>query len=120
GDITRRSRQPIDEGGQFSSLFISSNRGKRSLALDVKSAKGREIILKLIGDADVLVQNFRPGTMERLGLGVDVIRKKYPRLIYVSIDGVGDSGPYAHKRVYDPIVQALSGFADIQVDPDSG
>jgi len=120
GDITRRSRQPIDAGGQFSSLFISSNRGKRSLALDVKSTKGREIILKLIGDADVLVQNFRPGTMERLGLGVDVIRKKYPRLIYVSIDGVGDSGPYAHKRVYDPIVQALSGFADIQVDPDSG
>ena len=67
--------------------------------------------------ADVLVQNFRPGTMERLGLGHEELRKKYPRLIYVSISGVGDSGPYVKKRVYDPIVQALSGFADIQSQP---
>jgi crotonobetainyl-CoA:carnitine CoA-transferase CaiB-like acyl-CoA transferase len=117
GDITRRSRQPIDKAGHFSSLFISSNRGKRSLAIDVKTAVGREVLTRLLEKADVLVQNFRPGTMERLGLGVDEVRKRYPRLIYVSISGVGDSGPYVKKRVYDPIIQGLSGFADIQSQP---
>jgi crotonobetainyl-CoA:carnitine CoA-transferase CaiB-like acyl-CoA transferase len=63
------------------------------------------------------VQNFRPGTMERLGLGFEQLRKRFPRLIYVSISGVGDSGPYVKKRVYDPIIQGLSGFADIQSQP---
>ena len=65
----------------------------------------------------MLVQNFRPGTMERLGLGPDELRQRHPRLIYVSISGVGDSGPYVKKRVYDPIIQGLSGFADIQSQP---
>ena len=114
GDITRRSRAQIDKAGEFSALFISSNRGKRSLSIDVKSDAGREVMAKLVAQSDVLVQNFRPGTMERLGLGVEELRKKHPRLIYVSISGVGDSGPYVKKRVYDPIIQALSGFADIQ------
>jgi len=71
GDITRRSRASIDKKGEFSALFISSNRGKRSLAIDVKSDAGREVLAKLVAKADVLVQNFRPGTMERLGLGVE-------------------------------------------------
>lgn len=114
GDITRRSRAAIDKAGQFSALFISSNRGKRSISLDIKSEQGAQIARKLVAEADVLVQNFRPGTMERLGLGADDLRQKYPRLIYVSISGVGETGPYAKKRVYDPIVQGLSGFADIQ------
>ncbi|CAN5189225.1 CoA transferase [soil metagenome] len=117
GDITRRSRAAIDKGGEFSALFISSNRGKRSLSIDVKSEAGREVMAKLVAQSDVLVQNFRPGTTERLGLGPDELRKKHPRLIYVSISGVGDSGPYVKKRVYDPIIQALSGFADIQSQP---
>lgn len=117
GDITRRSRAPIDKKGEFSALFISSNRGKRSLAIDVKSEAGREVLAKLVAKADVLVQNFRPGTMERLGLGVDDLRRRHPRLIYVSISGVGDTGPYVKKRVYDPIIQGLSGFADIQSQP---
>jgi crotonobetainyl-CoA:carnitine CoA-transferase CaiB-like acyl-CoA transferase len=117
GDITRRSRAIIDEAGEFSALFISSNRGKRSLAIDVKSEAGREVMARLVAQADVLVQNFRPGTTERLGLGADELRKRHPRLIYVSISGVGDSGPYVKKRVYDPIIQALSGFADIQSQP---
>jgi crotonobetainyl-CoA:carnitine CoA-transferase CaiB-like acyl-CoA transferase len=117
GDITRRSRAPIDEAGEFSALFISSNRGKRSLSIDIKSAAGREVLARLVVQADVLVQNFRPGTMERLGLGPDELRARHPRLIYVSISGVGDSGPYVRKRVYDPIVQALSGFCDIQAQP---
>src|SRR5215212_3318198 len=117
GDITRRSRAAIDKGGEFSALFISSNRGKRSLSIDVKSMAGREILAKLFAQADVLVQNFRPGTMERLGLGADELRQRHPRLIYVSISGVGDTGPYVKKRVYDPIIQGLSGFADIQSQP---
>ncbi len=117
GDITRRSRQTIDKAGNFSALFISTNRGKRSLAIDIKTDIGREVLAKLIGQADVLVQNFRPGTMERLGLGFEQLRKLHPRLIYVSISGVGDSGPYVKKRVYDPIIQGLSGFADIQSQP---
>src|SRR5947208_4857042 len=117
GDITRRSRATIDKDGEFSALFISSNRGKRSLSIDVKSAAGREVLAKLVAQADVLVQNFRPGTMERLGLGVDELRQRHPALIFVSISGVGDSGPYVKKRVYDPIIQALSGFADIQSEP---
>jgi crotonobetainyl-CoA:carnitine CoA-transferase CaiB-like acyl-CoA transferase len=117
GDITRRSRQTIDKAGDFSALFISTNRGKRSLAIDVKTEIGRDVVGKLVGEADVLVQNFRPGAMERLGLGYEDLRKSHPRLIYVSISGVGDSGPYVKKRVYDPIVQALSGFCDIQAQP---
>lgn len=117
GDITRRSRQSISASGEFSALFVSSNRGKRSLALDLKRSEAAEIMRKLITDSDVLVQNFRPGTMERLGLGEPALRELNPRLIYVSISGVGESGPYAKKRVYDPIIQGLSGFADLQAEP---
>ena len=117
GDGARRSRTLIDAAGEFSALFVSCNRGKRSLSIDMKSEAGREVLAKLASQADVLVQNFRPGTMERLGLGHEELRKKFPRLIYVSISGVGDSGPYVKKRVYDPIVQALSGLADIQSQP---
>ena len=87
GDITRRSRATIDKAGEFSALFISSNRGKRSLAIDVKHPSGQEVLGRLAAQADVLVQNFRPGTMERLGLGAEELRKRHPRLIYVSISG---------------------------------
>src|ERR1700720_67364 len=117
GDSARRSRAAIDKAGEFSAMFISSNRGKRSLSVDVKSDSGREILARLASQADVLVQNFRPGTMERLGLGPEELRKRHPRLIYVSISGVGETGPYVKKRVYDPIIQGLSGFADIQSQP---
>jgi crotonobetainyl-CoA:carnitine CoA-transferase CaiB-like acyl-CoA transferase len=117
GDITRRSRQSISASGEFSALFISSNRGKRSLALDLKRPEAAEIMRKLIARSDVLVQNFRPGTMERLGFGEPALRELSPRLIYVSISGVGESGPYSRKRVYDPIIQGLSGFADLQAEP---
>jgi len=117
GDIIRRSRQSISASGEFSALFVSSNRGKRSLALDLKRPEAVKIMHKLITSSDVLVQNFRPGTMERLGFGEPALRELNPRLIYVSISGVGESGPYAKKRVYDPIIQALSGFADLQAEP---
>ena len=117
GDITRHSRQSVSSSGEFSALFVSTNRGKRSLSLDLKRPEAGMIMRKLIARADVLVQNFRPGTMERLGLGEPALRAENPRLIYVSISGVGESGPYAGKRVYDPIIQGLSGFADVQADP---
>jgi crotonobetainyl-CoA:carnitine CoA-transferase CaiB-like acyl-CoA transferase len=117
GDITRRSRQSISASGEFSALFVSSNRGKRSLALDLKRPEAAKIMRKLIASSDVLVQNFRPGTMERLGFGEPALRELNPRLIYVSISGAGESGPYAKKRVYDPIIQGLSGFADLQAEP---
>src|ERR1700687_2688331 len=117
GDPTRGRHATLDKAGAFSALVISSTRGKRSLSIDVKSAVGREVLAKLVAQADVLVQNFRPGTMERLGLGADELRERHPRLIYVSISGVGDTGPYVKKRVYDPIIQGLSGFADIQSQP---
>src|SRR5437763_10405364 len=108
GDSVRRSGVIVDKAGEFSALFISSNRGKRSLSIDMKSDAGREVLAKLVARADVLVQNFRPGTMERLGLGVEELRRRYPRLIYVSISGAGETGPYANKRIYDPIIQSLS------------
>src|SRR5271156_6637976 len=117
GDITRHSRQSVSVSGEFSALFVSTNRGKRSLALDLKRPEAAKIMRQLIAGADVLVQNFRPGTMERLGLGEPPVRALNPRLIYVSISGVGESGPYAKKRVYDPIIQGLSGFADVQSEP---
>ena len=114
GDMTRRTRPPIDDDGQFSPMFISTNRGKRSISLDLKRPEGVAALHKLIARSDVLVQNFRPQVMERLRLGEAEMRALNPRLIYVSISGVGDSGPYAEKRVYDPIIQGLSGFADVQ------
>src|SRR6266498_4007225 len=120
GDITRRSRQSIDPTGQFSALFISTNRGKRSLSIDLKQPEGLEILRKLIARSDVLVQNFRPQVMDRLGLGEPAMRALNPRLIYVSISGAGDSGPYAEKRIYDPIIQGLSGFADVQSNAETG
>jgi crotonobetainyl-CoA:carnitine CoA-transferase CaiB-like acyl-CoA transferase len=116
GDITRRSRQSISASGEFSALFVSTNRGKRSLALDLKRPETAKIMRKLVAGSDVLVQNFRPGTMERLGLGEPALRELNPRLVYVSISGAGESGPYAKKRVYDPIIQGLSGFADLQAE----
>ena len=116
GDIARRTAGD----GEFTAMFISSNRGKRSVALDLKQPPALEALRRLIVTADVLVQNFRPGTMERLGLGEPAMREANPGLIYVSISGVGDTGPYVKKRVYDPIIQSLSGFADVQADQETG
>ena len=100
--------------------FYSCNRNKKSLAVDLKSGAGKEVLWKLIESADVLLQNFRPGAMERMGFGEPVVRRRNSRLIYVSISGFGEHGPYAHKRVYDPIIQGLSGATDIQADRKSG
>jgi len=100
--------------------FYSCNRGKKSLAIDLKSEEGKEIFLKLIKGSDVLMQNFRPGTTDRMGFGYDDMKKLNPSLIYLSISGFGDKGPYAQSRVYDPVIQALSGATDIQADRNTG
>lgn len=100
--------------------FVSSNRSKRSLRLDLKTEAGRAALERLLATADAFVQNFRPGAVERMGLGEDAVRAIRPDIVYVSISGFGESGPYAHKRVYDPVIQALSGLAAIQADRDSG
>jgi crotonobetainyl-CoA:carnitine CoA-transferase CaiB-like acyl-CoA transferase len=100
--------------------FALANRNKRSLALDLKQPRGRTVLEHLVRASDVFVQNFRPGTAERMGLGEEAMRRLRPDLVYVSICGFGEKGPYAHKRVYDPLIQALSGLAAIQADRDSG
>jgi len=104
----------------MSALFATANRSKRSVALDLKHPEGRALLLRLSAGADVFVQNFRPGTAERLGLGEDDLRAERSDLVYVSISGFGETGPYAGKRVYDPVIQALSGLADIQRERRSG
>lgn len=104
----------------ISPTFLSSNRSKRSLVLDLKSERGVEVLKELVKTADVFVQNFRPGAVERMGIGEDDMRAVKPDLIYVSISGFGATGPYSHKRVYDPVIQALSGLASIQADRDTG
>ncbi|MFP6759476.1 MAG: CoA transferase [Alphaproteobacteria bacterium] len=109
----------IDRKGMTSS-FLSCNRSKRSLSVDLKTADGLAIVKKLVATADVLVQNFRPGAIERMGLGEDVVRAIRPDIIFVSISGFGETGPYAQQRVYDPVIQALSGLADIQADRTTG
>lgn len=100
--------------------FFSCNRGKRAICLDLKLEEGKTPLRDLIKTADVLIQNFRPGAMERIGFGEAEVRKLNPKLIYVSISGFGEYGPYAHQRVYDPVIQALTGATDIQADRDTG
>lgn len=102
--------------GDLSSMFIAVNRGKRGIALDLKTPGGCTIVERLIARADVLIENFRPGAMERLGLGYARCREINPALIFASITGFGPSGPYANIRVYDPVVQAVSGIAATQTD----
>ena len=100
--------------------FFSCNRNKKSLAVDLKDETGKDILWALISTADVLLQNFRPGAMARMGFSEEKVREKNPGIIYVSISGFGEKGPYSHKRVYDPIIQGLSGATDIQADRKSG
>ncbi len=97
-----------------SSMFASCNRGKRSVALDLKNPGGVEIVRRLAADADVLVSNYRPGVLDRLGLGSETLRAANPRLVYVAISGFGNEGPQAGAPAYDHVIQAMSGFTDLQ------
>ncbi|MGI9381121.1 MAG: CaiB/BaiF CoA transferase family protein, partial [Methyloligellaceae bacterium] len=106
GDFTR---SVSSRKNSFSASFLNNNRNKKSFALNLKSEEGKSILKNLTRDADVFIQNFRPNVIERMGLGEEEIRKFAPDIIYVSISGFGDKGPYTGKPVYDPLVQALSG-----------
>src|SRR5262245_1367875 len=93
--------------GGISAIFATLNRNKRSLALDLARPAGRSALLRLVARSDVFVQNFRPGVIERMGLGEAELRRVRPDLVYVSISGFGETGPYAGRRVYDIVIQAL-------------
>ena len=111
GDFTRAAG---NRNGGMSASFLNNNRNKRSIAIDLKSPKGVEVVKRLATLSDVVVQNFRPGVVERLGIGEVDLRKLKRDIIYVSISGYGEAGPYSDRPVYDPIIQALSGLASIQ------
>jgi CoA:oxalate CoA-transferase len=100
-----------------SAYFVSVNRGKESIALDLKSPEGRQILERLLDKADALVENFRPGTMEKLGYGWDSLHPRYPRLVYAAASGFGHSGPYSHYPAYDMVVQGLGGIMSITGHP---
>jgi crotonobetainyl-CoA:carnitine CoA-transferase CaiB-like acyl-CoA transferase len=117
GDLMRRFSNGRNG---MSAFFLSCNRNKRSLAVDLKAAEGLAIVQKLIATTDVLVHNFRPGAVERIGLGEEAVRGIRGDIVYVSISGFGESGPYVSQRAYDPVIQALSGLAEIQTDRDTG
>ena len=109
-------RKVGDEINGMTNSFLCCNRSKRSITLNLKKKQGAKILERLISSCDVFVQNFRPGTIERMGFGYNKMRKLNTNLIYVSISGFGEKGPYSKQRVYDPVIQALSGLADIQRD----
>ena len=111
GDQTRAAG---NKSGGLSSSFLNNNRNKRSIAIDLKRQEGRDALLRLAAGADAFVQNFRPGVVERLGIGEAAIRAVAPGIVYVSISGFGETGPYVAKPVFDPIIQAVSGLASIQ------
>jgi crotonobetainyl-CoA:carnitine CoA-transferase CaiB-like acyl-CoA transferase len=117
GDLTRAL---AGRRRAMSPAFAVANRNKRSIVIDLKHPHGVELIKRLVTRADLFVQNFRPGAADRLGIGEPALREVKPDLIYVSISGFGETGPYARKRTYDPVIQALSGLASIQADPETG
>ena len=111
GDHVRRLGH---RGGGIPATFLNNNRNKRSVSLDLKSPAGREVLLKLCETADVVVQNFRAGVVERLGIDEAAVRARAPNIIYVSVNGFGEAGPWRDKPAYDPIIQALTGLTSVQ------
>ncbi len=127
-DVVKVERPGFGDIGRYvgvsvngmSALYQMCNRGKRGLAVDVHTDAGRDILHRLAADADVVVQNFRPGVVERLGIGYDDLKAVNDRLVYASLSGFGPVGPYAHKGAYDTVIQAYGGFGANQADPQSG
>jgi crotonobetainyl-CoA:carnitine CoA-transferase CaiB-like acyl-CoA transferase len=111
GDEARDWGPRFYEGGSV--MFFAANAGKRSLGLDLKSPEGLEVLLRLAGEADVVVQSLRPGTAERLGLGPDALRERNPRLVYATIGAFGRNGPLASEPGYDPLMQAAAGIMSV-------
>lgn len=120
GDDTRKWGPPFVErpGDVSAAYFHSCNRGKRSICADFTSAEGQQLVRDLVADADILIENFKVGGLEKYGLDYDSLHKLNPRLIYCSITGFGQDGPYAHRAGYDYIIQGMSGLMSVTGDPD--
>ena len=114
GDIAR-GNGPVVRG--LSSYFLSLNRGKKSITLNLASEQGKDIFLKLVEHADVVVENFTPGTMKKLGLSYETLKQRNPKIIYAACSGFGQTGPYATKLAFDVIVQAMGGIMSITGEP---
>lgn len=114
GDRLRKLGHRIDS---ISAVWAGVNRGKRDLVVDLTTAEGQDIARRLLVNADVFIQNFRPGVADRLGLGEPALRAANPGLVYVSVSGFGETGPYVERKTYDYVVQALVGMAALQRDP---
>ena len=113
GDLMRKG---YPQSGGMASAFTSMNRNKRGLSVNLQTPEGKAIATRLIQSADVVLENFRPGVMDCLGLGYEAFKEHNPKLVYASINGVGSIGPYANRRVYDAVIQAVSGFTALRVD----
>lgn len=116
GDDSRRMAPPFYHGEPAS--FIAMNRNKYGIAVDIRTQEGKEILWRLIASADVLVENFRPGTMVRLGFGFEAVHARYPRLVYCSISGFGQTGPYRERGGFDLVTQAMSGLLSFTGSPE--
>jgi crotonobetainyl-CoA:carnitine CoA-transferase CaiB-like acyl-CoA transferase len=116
GELSRSIGTVFVEGE--SSIFLSQNRNKRSVGLDLKSEDGRAAFLELARQVDVVIENFRPGTVDRLGVGYEAVKAINPRIIYASISAFGQSGPYAHLPANDPVIQAMSGLMHMTGEAD--
>ncbi|HLE43389.1 MAG TPA: CoA transferase, partial [Methylomirabilota bacterium] len=117
GDDSRHWAPPRARDGQ-ASYFFAVNRGKQSITIDLKHPRGRGLVVELARRGDVLVENFTPGTMDRLGLGAETVRAANPRLVYCSISGFGATGPYRERAGYDAIMQGFTGLMSITGEPD--
>ncbi len=127
-DVVKVERPGIGDLGRWvgvavngmSALYFTCNRGKRSIALDLHHPEGVEIALRLAAESDVIVENYRPGVMEKLGLGYEAVRALNPEIVYASLTGFGSEGPYRDRSAYDTVIQAYGGFAINQADPTNG
>jgi crotonobetainyl-CoA:carnitine CoA-transferase CaiB-like acyl-CoA transferase len=115
GDSTRSG---ANRRGGLTAGFLNNNRNKRSIVLDLKNPAAREALFRLCAGADAFVQNYRPGVADRLGVGEEAVRNVAPNIVYVSISGFGEKGPYAQAPAYDPVIQGFSGLATVQAGSD--
>ncbi len=118
GDDTRGFAPPVIPGTQESAYFVGVNRNKQSVTLDIGQPEGQAIALKLIAGCDILVENFKVGALAKYGLGYEQLHARFPRLIYCSITGFGQTGPYALRPGYDSLIQAMGGVMSLTGEPD--